>query len=166
MTSFPLLSGFLAESKRAGRHSHSCHACVDMDLINPGSHNGTMEREEELMARPINFRRNPDQLELHIGDFRDRIDELPENPCCEHDAMEMGICPYCSHPELYPGEICIGLHVPVKVYEEMKIFTKRKGVAYSDAGTPLSADYCAVIVGKEELQRILLRASLPQMCFE
>jgi hypothetical protein len=65
------------------------------------------------------------------------------------------------------GEICIGLHVSPDMFRRMKkhLSTARSGRALSDDGKLLKG-YVSVIIGKEELQRLILRTGLPSAVFE
>lgn len=109
------------------------------------------------------------QLCLPGSDFRDLIDPVSGSGCeCEQDAEELGLCPTCNHPDVMPGEICIGLHVPIDIYRQRfsKLSGVRAGRAFSDNGTQLSSDYCSVIVPKSVLRELVVRAALPEGMFD
>jgi hypothetical protein len=162
------LSGFTSESRKSS--SRLSQTGIDLELVNPGNHNGTIELEEERRgrSRSPHPKSQPEQLVFDEDDFRDHLDD-PEGvadvfcSCSAHPGVTF--CPLCNHPDVCMGEICI-CNMPVVDFARVKLNTKRQAVAYGDDGTQLSQDYCAVIVKLDEAREICLRAGLPEFLFE
>jgi len=119
-------------------------------------------------VNPEHLSRNKDDIEIGEGQlaFSDRCFEYQRvfheevSPCsCQVDPET--ICPFCKHHALQEGEVCLTRAMPIDLFDRLKIKTKRKAIALSEDGTPLSDEYVAVILQKSEMEEIILKASLP-----
>jgi hypothetical protein len=92
------------------------------------------------------------------------VSEDPDHVCkdraCSHGMKPSDVCPFCKHPALKEGEVCLSRAVEVETYERMKIKSKRQAIALSDDGTALSDKYCAVIISESDMEELALTAAL------
>ncbi len=136
--------------------------CVPLDKADEVAYDNELKRHHKGA-----FRQSGQVADEGEADFRDRIDlRGGSSSCCEMEFEAVGICPYCSHPELQPGEMCTGIHVSVADFDKMVFKTKRKGTAFSDTGQKLSEEFCAVIVQRSEFEAMVRRIGFPPELFQ
>lgn len=104
-----------------------------------------------------------DQLVGRV-DFRDQLDEPDRH--CRCDQVDADVCPCCRHPEMMEGEILLFRALPVLLYHELRLKTKRSGIAYTDTGMPIASSYCAVFIDRSEIEELILRLALPMSYFQ
>lgn len=90
-----------------------------------------------------------------VHDFREEIDCDDEFDAYRRH-IKLCLCPKCRGAELHPGEISLCV-IPTKLYDRVTLKTKRQVPAFSDAGTPLSSEFCNLVAHSDEILEIIAK---------